>query len=55
MAVCCHTPLQPQVRKEFGKTKIYIPSQEGLAAATPEEAAAAAERLKQLQVCYVDA
>ncbi|KAI7836391.1 hypothetical protein COHA_009752 [Chlorella ohadii] len=37
------------VRKEFGKTKIYIPSQEGLAAATPEEAAAAAERLKQLQ------
>ena len=42
-----------QVRKEFGKTKIYIPSQEGLSAATPEEAAAAAERLKQLQVRLV--
>lgn len=50
MADRCHTPSQPQVRKEFGKTKIYIPSQEGLAAATPEEAAAAAQRLKQLQV-----
>lgn len=36
-------------RKEFGKTKLYIPSQEGLAALSPEETAAKAERIKQLQ------
>lgn len=38
-----------QVRKEFGKTKIFWLSQEGLAALTPEEAAAKQERLKGVQ------
>ncbi len=42
-----HTLLQ--VRKEFGKTKIFWPSQEGLAALTPEEAAAKQGRLKEVQ------
>lgn len=42
-----HTLLQ--VRKEFGKTKIFWPSQEGLAALTPEEATAKQGRLKEVQ------
>ncbi|EFN51683.1 hypothetical protein CHLNCDRAFT_139916 [Chlorella variabilis] len=37
------------VRKEFGKQKLYIPSQEGLAALTPQEAAAKQARLAELQ------
>lgn len=37
------------VRKEFGKTKIFWPSQEGLAALSPEEAVARQARLKAVQ------
>ena len=37
------------MRKEFGKQKLYIPSQEGLAALGPEEHAAKREAIKQLQ------
>lgn len=36
------------LRKEFGKTKIFIPSQEGLAALTPEQSAAQQQRIKEL-------
>jgi len=39
----------PQVRKEFGKQKLFIPSQEGLAAHTPEQKAAAEARKKELE------
>ena len=38
-----------QARKEFGKTKLYIPSQEGLAALDPAEAAQRHEDIKRLQ------
>lgn len=37
------------VCKEFGKTKIYLPQQEGLAQLSSDEKAEVAERLKQLQ------
>lgn len=37
------------MRKEFGKTKIFWPSQEGLAALSPEEAVARQARLKAVQ------
>ncbi|PSC67907.1 homologous-pairing 2-like protein [Micractinium conductrix] len=37
------------VRKEYGKSKIYWPSQEGRAALTPEESAAKQARIKELQ------
>ena len=33
-----------------GKTKLYIPRQEGLAALTPEEAAMLKEEIKQLEL-----
>ncbi|KAG7667917.1 putative Homologous-pairing protein 2-like protein [Nannochloris sp. 'desiccata'] len=36
------------VRKEFGKTKIYFPSQEGLAELEPEEKAAKLEEIRSL-------
>lgn len=58
-ARCEHTPCSaalppgpcplPQVRKEYGKQKIYFPSQEGLAALSPEESAAKQQSLKELQ------
>lgn len=38
-----------QARKEFGKTKLYTPSQEGLAALDPAEAAQRHADIKRLQ------
>jgi hypothetical protein len=45
----CQSADPPQARKEFGKTKLYIPSQEGLAALGPAEAAQRLEDIKRLQ------
>jgi hypothetical protein len=49
LAGSSHCANAPQARKEFGKTKLYIPSQEGLAALDPTEAAQRQEDIKRLQ------